>query len=442
MSTSVNVNIDINHLTRVEGHGNIIVNVKNGTIEKCQWQIPEAPRFFESLVRDRHYSEVARITSRICGICSIGHTLASVKASENALGIEESEQTFKLRQLLKHAENFDSNVLHVYLLAAPDLLGAKSVFPLIQAQPEVVKRALGLKRLAHEWGSLIAGRTTHPTTVVPGGFTKLPSKKALIELKDKLILALPELDATVEILLTVVDKIPDFNRPCEYIALSNNHSYAIYDGLIQSMLPNQTKQQYQIADYLSVTNEYVSKWSTAKYCKNKLDSYMVGALARFNNNYEFLKPEAKQVAAKFAMKPLTTNPYLNTLAQVVELVNDVTVSIDLIDEIIAKGIHQEKLIPPKKYGSGTAAVEVPRGILFHEYNYNQEGICSGGNFVIPTNQNHANIQYDFEKILPELLQQGKNEQEIELALEMLVRAYDPCISCSAHYLDVKFVSRV
>ena len=141
MNNKINVNIEIKHLTRVEGHGNIIVNVKNGSIEQCQWQVPESPRFFESMVRDRHYSEVARITSRICGICSIGHTLASVKATENALGIEISEQSFKLRQLLKHAENFDSNVLHVYLLVAPDLLGEKSVFPLLENQPDIVKRA-------------------------------------------------------------------------------------------------------------------------------------------------------------------------------------------------------------------------------------------------------------------------------------------------------------
>src|SRR5512139_2749144 len=119
-----NLSINVHHLTRVEGHGNIVVDVKNGKVEKMQWQVPEAPRFFESMVRGRHYSEVARITSRICGICSIGHTLASVKASENALGIEVSEQSWKLRELAKHAENFDSHVLHVYLLAAPDLLGA------------------------------------------------------------------------------------------------------------------------------------------------------------------------------------------------------------------------------------------------------------------------------------------------------------------------------
>ena len=435
----VNVNIDIKHLTRVEGHGNIIVNVNNGTIEKCQWQVPESPRFFEALVRGRHYSEVARITSRICGICSIGHTLASVKASEEALGIIATEQTSKLRQLLKHAENFDSNVLHVYILAAPDLLGAKSVFPLLQSHTELVTRALKLKRLAHEWGSAIAGRTTHPTTVVPGGFTKLPAVNTLKELKNKLTAALPDLEATIETLLSIADQIPVFSRPSEYIALSNDKNYAIYDGQIQSILPDGFKQRYAVSAYRSISNEYVSEWSTAKYCKNKLDSYMVGALARINNNYARLKPQAKAVAEKFSLTSLTTNPYMNTIAQVVELVNDVYTSLELLDDIISNGIHQEALVKPEQYATGIAAVEVPRGILFHEYHYAEDGLCTGGNFVIPTNQNHANIQYDFEKLLPELLQQNKTESEIELAMEMLVRAYDPCISCSAHYLKVKFV---
>jgi len=355
------------------------------------------------------------------------------------LGITISLQTSKLRQLLKHAENFDSNVLHVYILAAPDLLGAKSVFPLVQTHGDVVKRALALKRLSHEWGSLIGGRTTHPTTVVPGGYSKVPTEKGLSELKEKLLKALPDLDATVETLLSLSDKIPDFQRPTEYMALAKDDGYAIYDGQVQTLLPDGTKSRYSVSEYLSITNEYVSQWSTAKYCKNKLDSYMVGALARINNNYEHLCPEAKMVAEKFGLNAFTTNPYMNTIAQLVELVNDVYGAITLIDEIIMAGVKPEALIPPSRYASGTGAVEVPRGILFHQYSYDQDGICTGGDYVIPTNQNHANIQYDFEKLVPELLEQDKSEAEMELALEMLVRAYDPCISCSAHYLDVKFV---
>ena len=194
-----------------------------------------------------------------------------------------------------------------------------------------------------------------------------------------------------------------------------------------------------MADYKQVTNEFVVPQSTAKYTKNKLDSYAAGALARFNNNYDRLHPEAKKVAESLGMQPICTNPYMNTVAQAVEIVSDVYESLALLDELIATGVELEPLVEPTRYGAGAGATEVPRGILFHEYAYDDTGTCVKGNCIIPTNQNHDNIQYDFEKLVPELVAQDKSEKEMELALEMLVRSYDPCISCSTHYVDVKFV---
>ena len=434
-----NVNIDVHHLTRVEGHGNIVVNVKDGTIETCQWQVPEAPRFFEAMVRGRHYSEVARVTSRICGICSIGHTLASVKATEAALGIDVTPQTRKLRTLLKHAENFDSHVLHVYILVAPDLLGAPSVFPLVATHGEVVARALRLKRLAHEWGSLIGGRTTHPTTVVPGGFTKLPSAKEFAAMRERLAGAVPDLEATLETIAAMVPRIPAFTRPTEYMALSSEVEYGLYDGEIQTVLSDGDRAHYPVAEYRTCTNEYVVPQSTAKFTRNRLDSYAAGALARFNVNYERLHPEAKAAAASLGLEPICTNPYMNSVAQVVEIVHSAHESLRLMDELIAEGIADEGLVPPTRFGLGASAVEVPRGILFHEYEYDPEGVCTNANCIIPTNQNHANIQGDIDALVPELLASSKTEDEMRLALEMLVRSYDPCISCSTHYVDVTFV---
>jgi coenzyme F420-reducing hydrogenase alpha subunit len=433
------VHIDVHHLTRVEGHGNIVVNVTDGVVETCEWQVPEAPRFFESMIRGRHYSEVARITSRICGICAVGHTLASVKATEDALGIEISEQSWKLREVLKHAENADSHVLHAYILVAPDLAGAPSVFPLVETMPDVVARALRLKRLCHEWGSAIGGRTTHPTTVVPGGMAEVPTKKELEELRQKLVAAVPDLEATVETVAALAPNIPPFDRPTEYIALASDETYAVYDGVVQSVLPDGTKQRYPVTDYRLVTNEFVVPQSTAKYTKNKLDSYAAGALARFNNNYDMLVPEAKQAAEALGLQPICTNPYMNTVAQVVEVVHSVYDSLRLIDELLEAGVRLEPLAKPTKHGRGIQSVEVPRGILFHEYDYDADGICQGGNCIIPTNQNHNNIQHDFNVLVPQLLAAEKSEDEMELALSMLVRAYDPCISCSTHVLDVKFV---
>lgn len=435
-----NADIQVNHLTRVEGHGNIVVNIGNGKVEKCEWQVPEAPRFFEAMIRGRHYSEVARITSRICGICAIGHTLASVKTTENALGMEISEQTFKLRQVLKHAENFDSHVLHALFLVSPDLVDATSVFKMIPTHGEVVKAALRLKRFSHEWGSLIGGRTTHPTKAIPGGFASLPTNQELKTLRDRFVKeALPDLDAILGVFVSLAPKIPAFTRETEYMGLHSDVEYGLYDGCVQTVMPDGTKEQWKVEDYLKCTNEYVVPQSTAKYAKNKLSSYMAGALARFNNNFDQLRPEAKLAAKALGMEPLVFNPYLNTAAQVVEVVHSTHATIALIDELLDAGIKDEEPVKPTKYGQGFGSTEVPRGILFHSYEYDKNYMCVGGNCIIPTNQNHGNIQDDFEKLVPELMQQKSKEKEMELALEMLVRAYDPCISCSTHYLDVKFV---
>jgi sulfhydrogenase subunit alpha len=432
-----NMNVNVHHVTRVEGHGNIVVNVTNGTIEKCEWQVPEAPRFFEAMVRGRHYTEVARITSRICGICSVGHTLASVKATEDALGIPLSDQTVKLRRLLKHAENFDSHIVHVLFLVAPDLLGAKSVFPLVPTHTEVIKAALRLKRFGHEWGSLLAGRTTHPTRVVPGGFAELPTAKELAVMRERLV---KEVAPDVNLVLDVVaPKIPAFDRPTEYMAVHDEVEYGMYDGCIQTVMPDGSKEQWDVHDYRQVTNEFVNSQSTAKWTRNKMASYAAGALARFNNNFAQLHPEARKIADLLGMAPLVTNPYLNNAAQVVETVHSVHTGLQLMDELLTTGIKDEPVNTPTRHGEGSSAVEVPRGILFHHYAYNDEHMCLGGDCIIPTNQNHANIQLDFEKLVPELLAANKTEAEVELALEMLVRAYDPCISCSTHYLNVEFV---
>ncbi|MGM0597598.1 MAG: Ni/Fe hydrogenase subunit alpha [Myxococcota bacterium] len=435
------LNINVHHVTRVEGHGNIVVNSKDGKLEKIQWQVPEAPRFFEAMVRGRHYSEVARITSRICGICAVGHTLASVRATENALGIKITEQARKTRKILKHAENVDSHIVHLYFLVAPDLFGAPSVFPLVPKAPEVVKRALRMKRFCHEWGSLIGGRTTHPTKAIPGGMSMYPTKDELKNLKKRLVEEfVPDALETIKTIESVADKIPNFKRETEYMAVYSEDEYGLYEGKVQTVMPDGTKEVYEVDNYRSITNEYVSPLSTAKYTKNKMDSYAAGAMARVNNNYDKLHPEAKKLAQKFGMDKLCFNPYFNNVAQLIEVVHSVHETLGLIDELLADDnydVYQPK-VEPTTHGEGAAAVEVPRGILFHNYEYDKDGICIKGNCIIPTNQNHANIQKDFEKLVPELIEAGKSEDEIRLALEMLVRSYDPCISCSTHYLQVEF----
>jgi len=426
-----NINVNVDHVTRVEGHGNIVVNVKEGKIEECKWEVVEAPRFFEAFVRGRRYLEIAHITSRICGICSIGHTLASLQATEAALGVKISEQTRLLRRILIQGENLQSHVLHAYFLAAPDFVGAPSVFPLVKTHPEVVVRALRMKKLANDLCDVFGGRTVHPITPTVNGFTKLPEIKEVKDIRKQLVDASPDLEATLALFKTL--KIPAFERETEYISLKSKEEYALYDGVIASTDAGTTP----VANYRNWTNEYLVPHSTAKYAKNVRDSYMVGALARFNNNHDQLSPRAKKAAAELGLKTPCYNPFMNTVAQVVEVVHAVDESIRLIDEVLDKGLKEEDRRILLKAGRGVGAVDVPRGILFHDYTYDKNGICTEANCIIPTNQNHANIQKDMEALLPQILNQPP--EEIRLKLEMLVRAYDPCISCSTHLLKVKFV---
>jgi len=424
------VNINVHQLTRVEGHGNIVLNARDGKIDELRWEVTESPRLFEVMLRGRYYVDAPHIASRICGICSISHTTASIQATEAAFGIQPSEQTLLLRKLLYNAEILESHILHILFLAAPDFLGVGSVFPLVETHKDVVLMALRLKKLAYNLAELLAGRKTHPISCMVGGFAKLPELGELKAIEARLEQALADLEATVELFKTL--SIPDFTRETEYIALKDPKEYAFISGQIAS-----TDAGIAPLDkYLEVTNEFCVPHSTAKYTKNKRDSYMVGALARFNNNHGQLLPRAKSAAKELGLSAPCHNPFMITVAQLVECVHAVEDSISLIDQILTRGLKEENNEVRVRVGRGIGAVEAPRGILFHDYTYDNNGILTSANCVIPTNQNHNNIQKDMEGLVPLIL--SRPEDEIRQTLEMLVRAYDPCISCSAHLLSLSF----
>jgi len=429
--TSKSLKVDVHHLTRVEGHGNIVVDVQNGELKQCELQIVETPRFFEAMLRGRPYGDSSHITSRICGICAVGHATASLRATEKALGVQPSEQTVLLRKLNFHGEILDSHILHAYMLVAPDFLGVGSVIPLAKSAPEVVLRALRMKKLAGDLCQAIGGRHTHPIAMTVGGFTHYPGSDELIALRERLEAMRADVDATVELFSTL--PMPGFSRDTEYIALHKPDEYCFIDGVIAST----DGGAWPVEDYRSVTNETIVPHSSAKHTAHQRESYMVGALARFNVNYDLLHPKAKAAAATLGLKPKNTNPYMNTVAQVVEIVHCVEDAIRLIDTLLARGIVWEEPAPPTRLsGEGVGACDVPRGTLFHNYVI-EEGKVVGANCIIPTGQNLANIEADMRKLVPEIL--DRTQEQITQALEMLVRAYDPCISCSAHMLNVQFV---
>jgi sulfhydrogenase subunit alpha len=431
MTINVDLNVNVHHLTRVEGHGDIVVDMQDGEIKKCQFEVVEAPRFFEAFVRGRPYTEINHITSRICGICSVGHSTTSVEATERALSVELTEQARLLRKLNFHGEIIDSHVLHTYYLVAPDFLGIDSVIPLLEMNPDVLMRALRIKKLSGDLCAMIGGRHTHPCALVVGGFTRTPSERELRDMQDRLTAAREDMDETVALFSTL--PWPEFERETEYVSLRKDDEYAFVGGEVVTS----DGFTYPIADYKKVTNEWCVPFSTAKWAKHNRESYMVGALARVNNNYDQLHPRAKEAAQKLGLEPICTNSFLNSAAQVVEMVHCVEDGVEIIDELLTRGVTPEDPTPVSKTsGEGVGSCDVPRGILFHHYVY-EDGVCHEANCVIPTNQNWANVNADMKAFLPQILDKPKDE--IRHMLEMLVRAYDPCISCSTHALKVELV---
>lgn len=422
----VNCNVNVHHLTRVEGHGNIKITIIDGKLQQAAWEVVETPRFFEALLVGKKWDNAPWICGRICGICSIGHTLASIRAIENAFGMVPTKQTRRLRLLLKHMETLQSHILHLYFLAAPDFLNQGSIFPLIESQPDVVLRAAKLKKLANDICDCVGGRRLHPTTTVVGGFTMLPDKKILSEFRDRLIGAVDDLVATAGFFKTF--HFPDFARETEFVSLRGEQDYPFIGGELISTDGVVKKE----SEYRQMTNEYIVEQSTSKWSRLSREAFAVGALARVNNNFAFLHPAAREISESFRLTPVNHNPYMNNIAQLVECVHVVKESVDLIEGLLGSEWEAPRQPVIPRSGVGVGAVEVPRGILYHCYEFNETGHITKCDCIIPTSQNHANIQHDLSALAARYASEGMLDRNLELLAEMLVRSYDPCISCSVH----------
>jgi coenzyme F420-reducing hydrogenase alpha subunit len=420
------INIAVEHIARVEGHGNIQIRIEDNKLVECTWEVVETPRFFEVMMKGLSIEMAPLLAARICGICSISHALVSARAAENALGIEIPDTAKKVRLLAKHAETLQSHTLHLFFLVAPDLLDTGSVIPIAKTHPQVLQIATSLRGYANRASDLIAGRTSHPMAIKVGGMTKVPRKRQLRNLLD-------ELDSTLPYLWEALDFFkdlawPDFVRETEFVSLRGAGDYPFIGGDLLSS-DGVLKVEHE---YLAMTNEYLADYSTSKLCKLSRDSFAVGSLARLNNNYAGLHPKAKEVANALDLKPPAYNPFHHNLAQLVECFHVAYESKDMLAELIDSDISEYAAPYKVKAGTGVGALEAPRGILYHSLEIDEDGVIERADCVIPTGQNHANIHYDLQELVPELAAQGLGEAEISKRAQMLVRAYDPCISCSVH----------
>jgi coenzyme F420-reducing hydrogenase alpha subunit len=286
--------------------------------------------------------------------------------------------------------------------------------------------ATQLKGYANRASDLLAGRTSHPMVIQVGGLTQVPRKSQLQRLLQQLESILPTLWASLDVFKTL--PLPDFERETEFVSLRDEGHYPFIGGdLISSDGVRKGED-----DYLAMTNEFIVDTSTSKLCKLSRDSFAVGALARFNNNFEWLHPQARAVADALDLEPPDYNPFHHNLAQLVECFHVAYESQEMITALLDSDLGEPMASYRPKAGAGVGAIEAPRGILYHSFVTDDEGVILRSDCVIPTGQNHANIHHDLLELVPSLAADGVGEAEISKKAQMLVRAYDPCISCSVH----------
>lgn len=425
-------NITLEHMARVEGHGQVHLSIKDGVVESVHMCVDEPARFFESMVHGRRFDEIPFIASRICGICSPNHVVTSILAIEQAFDITVSERTRALRELLVYGSYLQNHATHLFVLSAPDYLNMPSVFPLEHANKELFDGALALKSLGNELCTLVGGRSIHPICAVVGGFTHEPAPAQLLDLAQRL-------DNTLEFALTSVDVINSFVTPvltCEgdMMAMTLDGAYPITTSRNVSLIG--AGKTFNCESYNMVVEEYCVAHSAAKFSRVRetKQTYMVGALARINASWNNLTQNARFAAAKAGLRPPELNPFNNNVAQAVELV-DALERCSALCRVLAQGECEGTSMPVSftpKAGRGVGFTEAPRGCVFHDLEFDEQGCVVRASIVTPTAQNVANLEVHMKKLAIQLCEEGASENEIKQYVEMLVRAYDPCFSCSVH----------
>jgi len=429
----VNKNIHIPHLGRVEGHGGIEIDIKDGEPIKVNLDIYEGSRFYEVLVLGKYYYEVPSIISRVCAICSASHTLAAQMAIENAFGVEVSKRTEFLRGLLIHGGMIESHSLHLAALVLPDLLGYDGVLNMAKDYPKEVSIALELKKLGNTLQELIGGRAIHPINALIGGFGKVPTKQELLSLKNSLSKGLEHALILVDLFKTF--KISDYaESPTIYAALEprdkTRYSF-LGDYIITSLNERFPKEEFR-----KICHEGVVKHSHAKQSLYSGKPFMTGALARINLNGEkYLQGKAKEIQEQLLPNLPSQNILHNNTAQMIELIHSIERALQLVDLIINEGLEPEDLAEFEVHaGKGVGALEAPRGTLYHYYEIDDEGKIVEADIVTPTAQNLANCEKDLRVSIENLINEPK--EYLEFKLEIVARAYDPCISCAVHLVKL------
>ena len=415
----------VKSLARVEGEGALRVRVDEDGIGITEFNIYEPPRFFEKILVGRAVDEVPDLVARICGICPVAYQMTACRALETALEVVPPAGVAELRRLLYCGEWIQSHALHVHLLHAPDFLGYESGFAMAVDHPQLVEAGFRLKGLGNRIMEVVGGRAVHPINVAVGGFHAWPAESALRDLGADLEWGL---GAALELVDTVSGfEFPSFERPEDFVALRHDVDYPFNEGRIVSS----DGLDIPAASFPEHFEERQVSWSTALHAV-RLPSgapYAVGPLARLNLCRDRLPPRAAQAAARLDWPQ--GNPFRSIVARSIEIVAACEEALK-IARTWTRPSDPPRAPFPLREGMGSHATEAPRGLLWHRYAIDAEGLISAATIVPPTSQNQARIEADLRAFLPAVL--PLDDAAATLRCEQLIRSYDPCISCATHFL--------
>jgi len=422
--------ISVEHLARVEGNGGISATIDGKVVTDVKFSVYEGPRLVERLTIGKTPEEDVNIVPRICAICSISHKYAALRAMENAFSVKVPPKVSFFRELMHLGEMIESHSLHIYYLALPDYVGFPNAIAMASKFDLEVKIALEMKEFGNHIMKTASGRYIHGENPVIGGFGKFPSKEELIWIKSRAIQFVPFVLKTVSLFCELdYPNCPEKNTVYACCNPAQNNYGFTGDEIILS-----TGETINKEDYKSLTNEFVVSHSYAKHSRYRGKPYSVGALARVNNLGDRLRGEARKMYQKYFSRRWKKNPLFNNAAQALEILY----AFERIPKIIDKMLKLPD--PPivkytKKEGKGTGIVEAPRGLLIHSYEVS-DGLVSHTDIITPTAQNAEDIERYCYIAAQKLLYRG-DEDKIRDRMDLVVRAFDPCISCSAHMAEIK-----
>ncbi|MDH4270837.1 MAG: nickel-dependent hydrogenase large subunit [Candidatus Aminicenantes bacterium] len=423
--------ISIDHLPRVEGNGGVFATIDGRVVSEVKLVINEGPRLIERLTVGKTPEEDVSIAPRICAICSVSHKNAVLRAMENALDVGVPDKVTLLRELMHMGEFIESHSLHVYYLALPDYVGFPNAIAMASKFPFEVKIALEMKQFGNTMMKLISGRMIHGENPVIGGFGRYPTREELVWVKNRAVQFMPFVFRTVE-LFCGLDYPPVPEADTVYACCEpGDGRYGLWgDEIILS-----TGEKIARDDYKSLTNEFLVPHSFCKRSRYKGNPYSVGALARVNVLGERLQGEAARMYKKHYNSSWKKNPLYHNAAQALEILYSFERVPELVDQILAIPENPPLASSRRKSGQGTGLVEAPRGLLIHHYEI-KNGLVSGVDIITPTAQNAEDIERYCYIAAQKLLDDGQ-ENKIRDRMDLVVRAFDPCISCSVHMAEVK-----